>query len=124
MTPSDRSTTLDVRVVAIDPGGQRFGFAALEGQDRLIGWGLRKFPGDRTPHGIRRVLEVVEFYKPDAIVTEDVSSKHAGRSQRTRRLVKPCNSCAKRCCCRMFCSGSLGGRSHVELNSHWIVGTP
>ena len=77
-----------MRVVAIDPGGQRFGFAVLEGRDQLIDWGLRKFPGGRTARGMRRVVEVVDLYDPDVIVIEDVSSKHAGRSPRTRRLVK------------------------------------
>jgi Holliday junction resolvasome RuvABC endonuclease subunit len=84
----DRFGPDEVRVVAIDPGGSKFGFAVLEGEDRLIDWGLRKVRKGRKAHGTRRVIDLLDCYRPDALIVEDVSSKHAGRSPRIRRLVK------------------------------------
>jgi Holliday junction resolvasome RuvABC endonuclease subunit len=88
MKSNDRFGPDEVRVIAIDPGGSRFGFAVLEGENRLIDWGLRKTRRRKKANGIRRVIELLERYQPDALVVEDVSSKHAGRSPRIRRLVK------------------------------------
>ncbi len=85
MTSNDRLAMRNVRVLAIDPGGAKFGFAVFEGEERLIDWGLRRLPqANRT----RRVIELLDCYRPDTLVVEDVSSKHAGRSPRIRRLVK------------------------------------
>lgn len=63
-------------MVAIDPGGSRFGFAVREGQDGLIDWGPRKIRQRRSAYGMRRVIELLDYYQPDAIIVEDVSSKH------------------------------------------------
>jgi Holliday junction resolvasome RuvABC endonuclease subunit len=78
----------NVRVIAIDPGGAKFGFAVFEGEERLIDWGLRRLPQGRRADRTRRLIELLDYYRPDALVVEDVSSKHAGRSPRIRRLVK------------------------------------
>ncbi len=77
-----------VRVLAIDPGGAKFGFAVFEGEDRLVDWGLRRIRPGRKGDGVGRVVELLDCYRPDALVVEDVSSKHAGRSPRIRRLVR------------------------------------
>lgn len=77
----------EMRALAIDPGGPRFGFAVLEGRDRLIDWGLRKIKDGKTSRGIRAVVDLIERYQPDALVLEEVRDKHAGRSPRVRRLV-------------------------------------
>jgi Holliday junction resolvasome RuvABC endonuclease subunit len=85
---SDYSRNRELRVIAIDPGGAKFGFAVLEGEQRLIEWGLRKIRPGKTSDGLRRVNELLDSYKPHALIVEDVSSKHAGRSPRIRALVK------------------------------------
>ena len=88
MILSEHMAMRQVRVVAIDPGGAKFGFAVFEGADRLVDWGLRRIRPSRKADGTRRVIELLDYYGPDAMVVEDVSSKHAGRSPRIRRLVK------------------------------------
>jgi Holliday junction resolvasome RuvABC endonuclease subunit len=88
MTSNNRSTMRDVRVLAIDPGGAKFGFAVFEGEERLIDWGLRRVPQERRADRTRRLVELLDCYRPDVLVVEDVSSKHAGRSPRIRRLVR------------------------------------
>lgn len=75
MTSRDHSTDGAVRVVAIDPGGSRFGFAVREGQDGLIDW-AREIRQRRSAHGMRRVIELPDYYQPYAMIVEDVSSKH------------------------------------------------
>lgn len=87
MIVSDNTITREVRVLAIDPGGSKFGFAVFEGESRLIDFGLRRIRKERRGDGIRRVIELLDCYQPQAMVIEDVSSKHAGRSPRIGRFV-------------------------------------
>jgi len=48
-----RAYTKDIRVLAIDPSTRGFGFAVLEGPDRLIDWGVKETKVDKN----RRSLE-------------------------------------------------------------------
>jgi hypothetical protein len=51
-------------------------FAVREGHDGLIDWGPRKIRRIRSADGMRRVIELLDYYQPDAMIVEDVSSKH------------------------------------------------
>jgi hypothetical protein len=39
--------TREIRVVAIDPATRGFGFAVLEGANRLIDWGVKETKTDK-----------------------------------------------------------------------------
>ena len=48
-----RAYTKDIRVLAIDPSTRGFGFAVLEGPNRLIDWGVKETKTEQK----RRTLE-------------------------------------------------------------------
>lgn len=48
-----RAYTKDIRVLAIDPSTRGFGFAVLEGPNRLIDWGVKETKVDKK----RKILE-------------------------------------------------------------------
>src|SRR6266511_1780791 len=74
----------NVRVLAIDPGGPRFGFAVLEGPDRLVDWGLRKVKGGKTAHGTRPMSGLSALDLAEAPVDQPVRSfKHGEAKART-----------------------------------------
>jgi Holliday junction resolvasome RuvABC endonuclease subunit len=72
------------RALAIDPTGRGFGFAVLEGTERLIDWGVK----GKHAKAVRLVAELLDRYPPDIIVLEDVSAGKPRRSARARRLLK------------------------------------
>lgn len=60
-----------LRVVAIDPCDRGFGFAAFEGRDLLLDWGIA-YLKDRSESNIRTYLdEVITRNHPDALVIQE-----------------------------------------------------
>lgn len=60
-----------LRVVAIDPCDRGFGFAAFEGRDLLLDWGIA-YLSDRSESNIRTYLEdVITRNHPDAVVIQE-----------------------------------------------------
>ena len=59
------------RIIAVDLRPQSLGFVVLEGEDRLLDWGVKSFRGGtntvRVPFG-PKVSELISAYVPDAIV--------------------------------------------------------
>jgi Holliday junction resolvasome RuvABC endonuclease subunit len=86
------SISQKARALAIDPTGRGFGFAVLEGTERLIDWGVKGKQGE----AMRLVAELIERYAPDVIVLEDVSAGKPRRSARARRLLKSIGAFAAR----------------------------
>jgi Holliday junction resolvasome RuvABC endonuclease subunit len=80
------SATLD-RVLAIDPSPRGFGFAVMEGPQRLIDWGTKGVNGDKNRQSLKHVAELIERYCPDVIVIEDCQHKSARRTVRVRNLL-------------------------------------
>lgn len=60
-----------VRIVAVDPCDRGFGFAAFEGRDLLLDWGIAYIPV-RTESNIRqRLAEIITRNHPDAVVIQE-----------------------------------------------------
>lgn len=76
------------RILAIDPASRGFGFAVLEGPERLIDWGGRDTRRNKRPQTLRKVEELVQFYKPDAIVVEDCRHRSSRRHKRVQHLIE------------------------------------
>jgi hypothetical protein len=83
-----KNTTHHERVLAIDPGSGGFGFAVLEGPDRLVDWGVAgtTCPNDRELLG--RAVQLIDRYRPDVFVVEDCSAPSSRRRQRACRLIR------------------------------------
>lgn len=77
------------RALAIDPSTRGFGFAVLEGQDRLVDWGTRSArSGERSKNRqcLEKVEELIDDYRPGVLVVEKCASG-SRRCARVRRLI-------------------------------------
>jgi Holliday junction resolvasome RuvABC endonuclease subunit len=83
------------RILAIAPSSRGFGFAVLEGQEKLVDWGVKSIKGDKNTGSIARVEELIAHYQPGVIVFEDHLAKQSRRSARIRALSKRIIALAK-----------------------------
>jgi len=79
--------TNGTRVLAIDPSIRGFGFAILEGPDRLIDWGVRETKVDKKRKSLRFIAELIDRYQPSVFVVEDYAAKGSRRCGRVRELI-------------------------------------
>jgi Holliday junction resolvasome RuvABC endonuclease subunit len=77
----------DKRVLAIDPSTRGFGYAILEGPDRLIDWGVKETRADKNRRALILIAELLEIYQPKVLVIEDYSGRGSRRCQRIQMLV-------------------------------------
>jgi len=84
------SSTKTLRVLAIDPSTEVFGFAVLEGQEQLIDFGLKKLRQgrDKNTECLRRISAMIDRYQPDIVVVEDYQAKGCRRRLRIRVLLR------------------------------------
>lgn len=75
------------RILAIDPISRGFGYAILEGSDRLIDWGVVEVRPWTLNGCLRRVAELIQDFRPMVIVTEDVRVREHRRGQRAREVI-------------------------------------
>ena len=83
-----RDYTKDICVLAIDPSTRGFGFAILEGPNRLIDWGVKETKTDKNKKTLKLVADLIERYQPRVIVVEDYSGKGSRRCRRVRELIE------------------------------------
>ena len=53
-----RAYTKDIRVLAIDPSTRGFGYAVLEGPNRLIDWAVKETKVDKTRMTLKFVADL------------------------------------------------------------------
>lgn len=82
------SSTSIQRVLAIDPYTKGFGFAVLEGPERLIDYGVKKVKGDKNYFCLKKLANLIEHYQPDVIILENPTGKGSRRCQRVQQLLK------------------------------------
>src|SRR5215831_7045008 len=83
-----RAYTKDIRVLAIDPSTRGFGFAVLEGPNRLIDWGVKETKTDKKKRSLKLIEELMERYQPKVFVVEDYGGKGSRRCQRVGELIR------------------------------------
>jgi hypothetical protein len=83
------------RVLAIDPTSKGFGFALLEGSDRLIDWGVKHAKGNEKC--LQRVAELIARYQPDVLVVERTDANGCRRRQRASQLIEDLLALAIKC---------------------------
>jgi len=88
MTHACRS---EKRVLAIDPTSRGFGFAVLEGPERLIDWGVKEARVRKKSKFLRQLDALLTHYQPDALVVEDHASRGARRCARIQALLRAAN---------------------------------
>ena len=75
-------------MLAIDPYTKGFGFAVLEGPERLIDYGVKKVKGDKNCACLKKLADLIERYQPDVIVLESLTGKGFRRCQRVQQLLR------------------------------------
>ena len=87
----DYLLTNEVRVLAIDPTTKGLGYVVLEGPQGLIDWGIRQTTGesdaDKNAACVEIVRDLIDRYRPHALVTEAAASEDSRRCERVRALL-------------------------------------
>ena len=83
-----RSRLEEQRVLAIDPTCRGFGFAILEGPERLLDWGVAHARKNKRDRCLARIAELIRRYEPTVIVAEDGTAKGSRRCPRVLRLLR------------------------------------
>jgi Holliday junction resolvasome RuvABC endonuclease subunit len=84
----NHSPTDQKRVLAIDPTHRGFGYAILEGPERLIEWGVVQVRESKDSQCLKRIQQLIERYAPEVIVVEDCTGKGCRRGARVHRLIE------------------------------------
>src|SRR5207247_10688936 len=91
-----RADTKYIRVVAIDPSTRVFGFAVLEGPERLIDWGVKETKKNKNARTLKLIEDLIERYQPSVIVVEDYAGKGSRRCRRIQGLIKEISKLASK----------------------------
>ena len=91
-----RADTKDIRVLAIDPSTRGFGFAVLEGPNRLIDWGVKETKTDKKRRTLKLIHDLIDQYQPNVIVVEDYAGKGSRRSRRIQGLINDISKLASK----------------------------
>lgn len=83
----NRRSSQNSRVLAIDPCHRGFGYAVLEGPNRLVDWGVRTTGNRKSTDTLRKVGDLVDSYAPDMLVLEKCNMPGSRRSARIQNLL-------------------------------------
>jgi hypothetical protein len=105
MSPSSED---NLRVLAINPSRDGFGFAVLEGPEQLIDWGVKRAKQAKNPNCLLKIESLIEHYQPEVIALSDC--KDSRRSLRVQKLIREIMqlSSRKKITCRSFSRSSIG----------------
>jgi Holliday junction resolvasome RuvABC endonuclease subunit len=88
--------TKDICVLAIDPSTRGFGFAVLEGSERLVDWGVKETKKDEKTKSLKLIDDLIDGYQPSLIVVEDYAGKGSRRCGRVQRLINDISTLASK----------------------------
>jgi Holliday junction resolvasome RuvABC endonuclease subunit len=91
-----RAYTKDICVLSIDPSTRGFGFAILEGPNRLIDWGVKETKSDKKRRTLKLIDDLIDRYQPNVIVVEDYSAKGSRRCRRIKGLINDISKLASK----------------------------
>jgi hypothetical protein len=75
-------------VLAVYPSARGFGFAVFERPRSLVDWGVRGIRGQRkNAQALAKVQELLAFYRPDFLITEDHEGAGSRRGRRVQDLI-------------------------------------
>src|SRR5215208_5286970 len=74
------------RVLAIAPSTRGFGFAVMEGEKKLVDWGVKSVKGNKNAQCLAKMEELIAHYEPAMISLQDHSGRDSRRSTRIRVL--------------------------------------
>lgn len=83
-----KPTVREIRILAIDPTTKGFGFAVLEGSDRLIDWGVKTVRGNKQAECLGKVRKLAEYYAAAVVALEDYKGRGSRRCPRVQHLIR------------------------------------
>ena len=82
----NQPTSKDFRILAIALSTGGFGFVVMEGQRTIIEFGRRVADGDKNAQSLAKMKKLLNFYRPDVLVLQDVEAKGSRRAPRIKTL--------------------------------------
>lgn len=82
-----RDVPEELRVIAIHPISRAFGWVVLEGQQRLIDWGVKYGNTDRRASWLPGFAELLDYFDPHMAVFEDTTAPGSRRCRRIQELI-------------------------------------
>ena len=80
-------------VFAVFPSAKGFGYAVFEGPTSLLDWGVKGARGGKkNSESLKRIRELLTFYRPDVVVLEDYEGHGSRRAKRIRTLINVLNA--------------------------------
>jgi hypothetical protein len=80
-------TLRSVRLIAVDPTHNGFGFAIFEYPSLLMDWGVAHVGREKNKDSLKRFEYLVDWFQPQAVVVEDCMDPGCRRRARTRALI-------------------------------------
>lgn len=84
------------RILSVDAFSRGFGFAVLEGPQRLIEWGVAEARSDKRIRSLRRIVDLLESYRPATLIMEDWAARGSRRRPRIRKLLQAISDVAQK----------------------------
>ena len=75
-------------VFAVFPSAKGFGYVVFEGPKSLVDWGVKGVHStQKNSESLKRIRELLTFYRPDVLVLEDHQGQGSRRSKRIQKLI-------------------------------------
>jgi Holliday junction resolvasome RuvABC endonuclease subunit len=75
-------------VLAVFPSTRGFGYVVFEGPKSLVDWGVKAVrSGQKNLESLKRVRQLLAFYRPDVLVLEDYEGSGSRRTKRIQTLI-------------------------------------
>jgi hypothetical protein len=75
-----------VRILAIAPTSRGFGYAVMEGSNRLLAHGNKTILRNRNPRALVWVNKFIHLYRPGILLLPDVNAADTHRAKRIKTL--------------------------------------
>jgi hypothetical protein len=82
----NQATSKDFRILAVALSFGGFGFVVMEEQKTIIEFGRRVADGDKNALSLIKMKKLLNFYRPDVLVLQDVEAKGSRRYPRIKTL--------------------------------------
>src|SRR3989442_3800995 len=92
----NRRPNREICVLAIDPCTRGFGFAILEGPERLVDWGVKETKKNKNARTLKLIEELIDRFQPSLIVVEDYAGKGSRRCRRIQELINDISKLASK----------------------------
>jgi hypothetical protein len=91
-----KSISGKIRILAISLSSTGFGYAVMEGNDQLVGYGKMVIKKNKSARVLVHTGKIVSRYQPNVLVLQDVNAKGAYRHQRIKKLHRRITARAKK----------------------------